>query len=92
MAHRGLATGKLSGKAQTAKEPEIVETDTRLLLDDIRDLRRHSWCAALLGARRERAAYLHRYRQRVLALESAPTIRYPVLADYDERYVLKARP
>jgi NAD(P)H dehydrogenase (quinone) len=37
-----------------------------------------------------RAAELERYRQRVLALESAPTILYPKLEDYDARYVLKA--
>jgi NAD(P)H dehydrogenase (quinone) len=43
-------------------------------------------------AETERAAYLDRYSQRVLTLESAPTIRYPVLADYDERNVLKSRP
>ncbi len=39
----------------------------------------------------ERAAELARYRERVLALHTAPTIAYPKLADYDERYVLKAR-
>ena len=38
----------------------------------------------------ERAAELERYRRRVLALGTAPTIDYPKLADYDERYVLKA--
>ena len=39
----------------------------------------------------ERGAELASYRERVLNLRSAPTIRYPKLADYDERYVLKAR-
>jgi NAD(P)H dehydrogenase (quinone) len=39
----------------------------------------------------ERAAELNRYRERVLTLHAAPTIRYPKLADYDERYVLKAK-
>ena len=39
----------------------------------------------------ERAAELHRYRKRVLTLETAPTISYPKLADYDEQYFLKAR-
>jgi NAD(P)H dehydrogenase (quinone) len=38
----------------------------------------------------ERAAELERYRRRVLALGTAPTLAYPKLADYDERYVLKA--
>ena len=38
----------------------------------------------------ERAAELDRYRERVLALQTAPTIAYPKLADYDERFVLKA--
>lgn len=38
----------------------------------------------------ERAAELARYRERVLGLATAPTITYPKLADYDERYVLKA--
>jgi NAD(P)H dehydrogenase (quinone) len=38
----------------------------------------------------ERLAHLVRYRQRVLKLAMAPTIAYPKLADYDERYVLKA--
>jgi NAD(P)H dehydrogenase (quinone) len=37
----------------------------------------------------ERAAYLDRYRERVLALTSAATIAYPTLADYDEHFVLK---
>jgi NAD(P)H dehydrogenase (quinone) len=40
----------------------------------------------------ERAAELGRYRERVLGLATAPTISYPKLADYDERYVLKATP
>ena len=39
----------------------------------------------------ERAAELARYRGRVLALDAAPTIAYPKLADYDERFVLKAQ-
>jgi len=38
----------------------------------------------------ERAAELARYRERVLALQTAPTMSYPKLADYDERFVLKA--
>jgi len=38
----------------------------------------------------ERIACLDCYRRCVLALQSAETIRYPVLADYDERYVLKS--
>jgi NAD(P)H dehydrogenase (quinone) len=38
----------------------------------------------------ERAAYLARYRERVLGLAAAPTLAYPKLADYDESYVLKA--
>ncbi len=38
----------------------------------------------------ERAAYLARYRERVLQLDTAPTLEYPKLADYDERFVLKA--
>ena len=37
----------------------------------------------------ERAAHLVRYRQRLLSLDGAPTITYPKLADYDERFVLK---
>jgi NAD(P)H dehydrogenase (quinone) len=37
----------------------------------------------------ERAAELNRYRELVLSLPTAPTIRYAALADYDERYVLK---
>jgi len=42
----------------------------------------------------ERAAELERYRARVLTLDTAPTLTYPKLADYDERFVLKesARP
>jgi NAD(P)H dehydrogenase (quinone) len=39
----------------------------------------------------ERATELDRYRARVLSLTTAPTIPYPKLADYDERYVLKTR-
>jgi NAD(P)H dehydrogenase (quinone) len=39
----------------------------------------------------ERAAELDRSRERVLALDVAPTIAYPKLADYDERYVLKTK-
>ena len=38
----------------------------------------------------ERQRHLERYRERVLGLETAPTIAYPKLADYDERFVLKA--
>jgi NAD(P)H dehydrogenase (quinone) len=40
----------------------------------------------------ERVAHLARYRERVLGLAAAPTIAYPKLADYDERFVLKATP
>lgn len=40
----------------------------------------------------ERAEELAHYRARVLALDSAPTIAYAKLADYDERYVLKSPP
>jgi NAD(P)H dehydrogenase (quinone) len=40
----------------------------------------------------ERAAHLARYRERVLALGSAPTIPYPGLADYDGEFVLKPLP
>ena len=40
----------------------------------------------------ERTAHLARYRERVVGLESAPTIAYPKLADYDDNYVLKAPP
>ena len=39
----------------------------------------------------ERAAELARYRERVLTLATAPTLTYPKLADYDERFVLKRR-
>ena len=38
----------------------------------------------------ERKRHLERYRERVLGLETAPTLAYPTLADYDERFVLKA--
>ncbi len=38
----------------------------------------------------ERADHLARYRGRVLGLTSAPTIVYPKLADFDERYLLKS--
>lgn len=37
----------------------------------------------------ERADELKRYRARVLDMSSAPTIAYPRLGDYDERYVLR---
>jgi len=37
----------------------------------------------------ERVAHLARYRERVLGLATAPTIAYPRLAEYDERFVLK---
>jgi len=42
----------------------------------------------------ERNAELERYRTRILSLATAPTLAYPKLADYDERFVLKesARP
>jgi NAD(P)H dehydrogenase (quinone) len=40
----------------------------------------------------ERAAYLSRYRERLLALEAAPAITYPKLADYDEKLVLRSAP
>ena len=39
-----------------------------------------------------RADYLARYRDRVLKLGTAPTIAYPKLAAYDERFVLKSPP
>jgi NAD(P)H dehydrogenase (quinone) len=38
----------------------------------------------------DRAGYLARYRDRVLGLATAPTIRYPKLDDYDEQFVLKS--
>ena len=38
----------------------------------------------------ERTRHLERYRERVLGLETAPTIAYPKLAGYDERFVLRA--
>ena len=38
----------------------------------------------------ERAAELARYRARIRELSTAPTIDYPKLADYDERFVLKS--
>ena len=38
----------------------------------------------------DRKRHLERYRERVLGLETAPTLAYPKLADYDERFVLKA--
>lgn len=41
------------------------------------------------GSNEERAAYLLRYRQRVLTLFEAPTISYPKLADYDLDFVLR---
>lgn len=44
---------------------------------------------ARIGAE-ERQAHLERYRQRVLTLASAPVISYPVLADYDDRHVLRS--
>jgi NAD(P)H dehydrogenase (quinone) len=40
----------------------------------------------------ERIAHLARYRERVLGLAAAPTIAYPKLDAYDERYVLKSPP
>ena len=40
----------------------------------------------------ERTAYLSRYSERVLALEAAPAITYPKLADYDEKLVLRSGP
>jgi len=40
----------------------------------------------------ERVAQLERYRECVLGLATAPTISYPKLADYDERYVLQGKP
>ena len=40
----------------------------------------------------ERAAELNRYRARLLGIGSAPTIAYPRLGDYDERYVLRTQP
>ena len=38
----------------------------------------------------DRAAHLERYEQRLLGLMDAPVIRYPKLADYDEKFQLKA--
>jgi NAD(P)H dehydrogenase (quinone) len=38
----------------------------------------------------DRAECLARYRDRVLGLPTAPTINYPKLDDYDERFVLKS--
>jgi NAD(P)H dehydrogenase (quinone) len=38
----------------------------------------------------DRLGYLTRYRERVLALSSAPTLCFPKLADYDERRILKS--
>lgn len=38
-----------------------------------------------------RVAELARYRARILSLDSAPAISYPVLDDYDENYVLKKK-
>jgi NAD(P)H dehydrogenase (quinone) len=38
----------------------------------------------------ERAAYLARYRERVLGLATAPTISYPGLAEYDSNFVRPA--
>jgi NAD(P)H dehydrogenase (quinone) len=39
-----------------------------------------------------RAAYLDRYRERLLTLATAPLLTYPKLDDYDERLVLKSPP
>jgi NAD(P)H dehydrogenase (quinone) len=39
-----------------------------------------------------RGTHLARYRERVLGLAAAPTIGYPILADYDESTVLKSPP
>jgi NAD(P)H dehydrogenase (quinone) len=41
-------------------------------------------------AEQERTAQLARYRECVLGLSTAPIISYPRLAEYDERYVLRA--
>jgi NAD(P)H dehydrogenase (quinone) len=38
----------------------------------------------------ERAAEFARYHDRVLRLGAAPTLSYPKLADYDERYLLRS--
>ncbi len=38
----------------------------------------------------ERTAHLVRYRKRVLSLATAPKLVYPKLADYDERFMLRA--
>ena len=38
----------------------------------------------------QRADILARYRERITGLASAPTLSYPRLADFDERFVLKA--
>ena len=40
----------------------------------------------------EREATLARYGERVLCLDTAPTLAYPKLSDYDERFVLKSPP
>lgn len=37
----------------------------------------------------EREAQLERYGARLLQLDAAPTLSFPVLADYDEHYVLR---
>jgi len=39
----------------------------------------------------ERKAELERFRERLLSLDTAPTISYPKLDDYDERFVLKEK-
>jgi NAD(P)H dehydrogenase (quinone) len=39
----------------------------------------------------ERVAHLSRYRERVQALPSAPTLMVPKIADYDQELVVKAR-
>jgi NAD(P)H dehydrogenase (quinone) len=39
-----------------------------------------------------RAAYLDRYRERLINLATAPLLTYPKLDDYDERLVLKSPP
>ena len=44
--------------------------------------------AAVRIAAEDRAGHLDRYEQRLLGLMDAPVIRYPKLADYDEKFQL----
>jgi NAD(P)H dehydrogenase (quinone) len=45
--------------------------------------------AASRSSPQQREAYLARFRERLLTLESTPPIPYPVLDDYDENFQLK---